>query len=266
MTLIVGIKCEDGVVLGADGAATYAVPLLGRPTIRQPHRKLMIIGEHLVLGVSGPVGLGQSYQLDLARTVKSNNNRSPWANRSKADNRRAVHEIMWKHAKVAWENAEVVARSQGREAALAECLHQSIVALPVGDEACLFQFDHQCQPEEATTDLPFISIGSAQPTADPFLAFIRRVFWPRALPPIGEGELASVWTLQHAIETQPGGVAEPIQVVTLRRSEGTTWKADELSEDRLGEHQQMIAEIEKKMKEIPKTAFSVQPTQPIPGR
>ncbi len=38
MTLIIGIKCSDGIVMGADGAATFAT--LGQPTIRQETKKL----------------------------------------------------------------------------------------------------------------------------------------------------------------------------------------------------------------------------------
>ena len=58
MTLIVGINCNDSVVLGADGPTTYST--LGRPTIRQEAKtKLSIINGCAVLGVSGPVGLGQ---------------------------------------------------------------------------------------------------------------------------------------------------------------------------------------------------------------
>src|SRR5690348_1989467 len=57
MTLIAGIKCKDGVVLGADGAATYGV--MGQRTIRQPFKKKIKVLKEMVIGTSGPVGLGQ---------------------------------------------------------------------------------------------------------------------------------------------------------------------------------------------------------------
>ena len=59
LTLIVGIKCTDGVVLGADGAATLGV--MGTPTVRQAVKKLTIIDRQVVVGVSGPVGLAQRF-------------------------------------------------------------------------------------------------------------------------------------------------------------------------------------------------------------
>ena len=52
MTLIIGIKCKDGIVLGADGAATLGA--MGQRTILQPMKKLEIISSAMVLGVSGP--------------------------------------------------------------------------------------------------------------------------------------------------------------------------------------------------------------------
>ncbi len=57
MTLIVGLKCSDGIVLGADGAATLGV--MGHQTARQTTKKLTILSESVVVGVSGPVGLAQ---------------------------------------------------------------------------------------------------------------------------------------------------------------------------------------------------------------
>jgi 20S proteasome alpha/beta subunit len=40
MTLIIGIKCSDGIVMGADGAATFGS--LGQQTIRQGTKKLEV--------------------------------------------------------------------------------------------------------------------------------------------------------------------------------------------------------------------------------
>ena len=53
MTLVVGVRCADGVVMGADSAATFGGA--GTPTVTQPVRKLDVIDEEVivVLGVSG---------------------------------------------------------------------------------------------------------------------------------------------------------------------------------------------------------------------
>lgn len=136
--------------------------------------------------------------------------------------------------------------------------------LLVGDEPCLVQFTHQCQPEEATVGLPFLSIGSGQPVADPFLAFIRRIFWPDQAPSLNDGILAALWTVTHTIHAQPGGVASPIRIVTLTRDKNNKWKAEELSEGDLGEHQQMIELTEDEMRKVKDTFSDTEPTSPVP--
>ena len=35
-----------------------------------------------------------------------------------------------------------------------------------------------------TKDMPFISLGSGKMSADPFLGFLRKVYWPSNLPTI----------------------------------------------------------------------------------
>src|SRR2546422_9388274 len=65
MTLIVGILCVDGVVMAADGAATYGT--LGQQTMRQPMKKLEILAGSVIAGVSGTTGLAQRYHGEITR-------------------------------------------------------------------------------------------------------------------------------------------------------------------------------------------------------
>ena len=60
MTLIVGIKCTEGVVVGSDGAATLG-NATGTRTVIQPANKLHILQGRIIMGVSGQVGLSQLY-------------------------------------------------------------------------------------------------------------------------------------------------------------------------------------------------------------
>src|SRR5262245_30654943 len=72
----------------------------------------------------------------------------------------------------------------GQEAAGLTALSKTMVALPIKRKLCLFQFDYSGAPEEATAELPFIALGSGQPIADPFLAFLKRILWKDHRPTV----------------------------------------------------------------------------------
>ena len=127
----------------------------------------------------------------------------------------------------------------------------SLVALPVGGltgKPELIQCAYNGQAEAATNDLPYIAIGSGQPIADPHLALLRRVFWPDKLPNIADGIFAAMWTLLHAIQVNPGGVAEPIQMAVLEKSKGNELRAHELSGQLVAEHRQHVKEAEEHLR------------------
>src|SRR5215217_2360368 len=200
MTLIIGIKCSDGIVVGADGAATLGA--MGQQTIRQSVRKLSIISQKIIVGVSGPVGLSQRFNWRIEEMYTNNK----LANKKTPEAMNIIRAELWKDIEGEM-NSAAVARNLIGQAAYSSALSSSVVALPLDKKFALIQFDQQGAPEEATEHLPFVSIGSGQPTADPFLAFIRRIFWPDALPSLETGIFSTVWALDHAIETNPGGVA-----------------------------------------------------------
>ena len=217
-------------------------------TVRQPVRKLSIIEDKIIMGTSGPVGLGQRLADEMSAVWRSQAllNKSPEA--------AMAHlrvEFFNKHISVEMQAASM-ARNVIGAAAQASAVTQTVLALPLRKRLCLIQFDHQGAPELATTDLPFIAIGSGQPIADPFLAFLRRVLWRHhckasdPLPQLGDGITGALWTLQHAILTNPGGVSDPIQVVILRR-DGGDYSARELTDAELAEHKQAIAALEGKI-------------------
>ena len=57
MTLVLAIRCREGVVLASDGQAT--IDAAGQPT-RQPVRKLFDVGGRIAWGAAGSVGLQQA--------------------------------------------------------------------------------------------------------------------------------------------------------------------------------------------------------------
>lgn len=108
--------------------------------------------------------------------------------------------------------------------------------------------------------------GPGGPTADPFLAFIRRVFWRDQQPTLDDGLFAVLWSLQYSIKAQPGGIAEPIQIGILQKENGM-WKARLPPNDYWGQHDQVIKLLEDEI--LPssiKKAFSETSQEPIPEK
>jgi proteasome beta subunit len=64
VTLVLALRCRDGVVLASDGQST--ADTLGQPT-RQPTRKLFDIGGRIAWGAAGSVGLQQTLRGELDR-------------------------------------------------------------------------------------------------------------------------------------------------------------------------------------------------------
>jgi ATP-dependent protease HslVU (ClpYQ) peptidase subunit len=244
MTLIIGLKCSDGIVVGSDGAATLG-NIAGLRTVIQPVPKLAIIRDKMIVGVSGPVGLGQLF-CDRVDEVCNDlrDDRGPEVCRK-------LRQAFLKDAEITLKVAALCTQIMGPSAQVG-ALHQTLVALATRGMPLLIQFDYQCAPEMATDDLPFVAIGSGQNIADPFLAFLRHVFWKDHLPNIPEGGFAVMWTLIHAIRTAPGGIAEPIHLAVLQM-EGTQPSARLLSDKELREHRVMVEEVEGYLNSFPKS-------------
>lgn len=202
MTLIVGIKCADGVVMGADGAATLGNPV-GQATVTQPVSKLHIVDNRILMGVSGAVGLSQLY---LDRVESLWRDRKIGVELRTAGCMRLLSDAISQDAAVA---AEIAGRwSNLNRNSVGTVLTSSLIALPIGGitgRPELIQFDYMGMPETASEDLPSVAIGSGQQLADPFLAFLRRVFWKEKAPHWTDGVFATVWTLLQAIQITPGG-------------------------------------------------------------
>ncbi len=125
----------------------------------------------------------------------------------------------------------------------------------------MIQFDTSACPEAATKDLPFLAIGSGQAIADPFLAFIRRIFWPDHEPNLAEGQFAIWWTLNHAIKCSAGGVSDPKQIIVIEKNQKGTFVARELADSDMQEHAEAIDAAEAHMRKFEPNKKSAAPTE-----
>jgi len=246
MTLIVGILCSNGVVVAADSAATMGS--LGNRTVIQPTKKLEIISDKMVLGVSGAVGLGQRFSYALTTGYSSGD----FASKPPIEAMTLISEKFRQDLFKEFQAAQAATPIVGNGIASSPAITSSLVGMVISDKAHLFQFDHQGAPERATEGLPFVSVGSGQAIADPFLSFLRKIFWSDVEPNLNDGIFAALWTLQHAIAVNPGGVAGPIHIITLAkeptgRGNNTQWTTRELEADELREHEEAVKSAEEKL-------------------
>ena len=200
--------------------------------------------KRMIMAVSGQVGLGQLYCDRVEGLWKAN---KLGRDITLPDVQRLLQEAIFQDAQLAMARAASTVPLVGNAVALALASSASLVALPVGGingHPELIQCNHVGSTEAATEDLPYVAIGSGQHLADPFLAFLRRLFWGGTTPRLAQGVFAVVWTLTHAIKVTPGGVSEPIQLATLTKEKGNELSARLLTPEELQEHQQSVTEAE----------------------
>ncbi len=227
MTLIVGVICGDGVVIGADSIATA-----GTAIEHHVSDKITIEEDDVIVACSGSAGLSQLIKEELS---------GRWhefkLNQSVKDVRAFVSEAMYSQI----EPSAKRAKSAGR--AFGGC--ETLVALPLVNAPALFQFNALADSFEITAEFPYVSIGSGRSQADPFLAFIKRILW-RGQAPISTrvAIFGVLWTLQHVSTVNAGlGVGEPHWIAVLEKR-GRSWIAEKLSEGELSEHRQAIVDAE----------------------
>jgi len=274
VTLIVGLKCSNGIVLGGGGAATKGQA--GQPTAIQPYvKKLSIHHNCIVVGVSGSVGISQrlngivsdAYTANAFSGNKNLGKGGPPVNAGKLHNVMTIlRDLFWDNCLKKEVEVAVVARQISPAAVIVpQCA--AVVAMPIERVPTMIQFDMSGSPEAATEDLPFIAIGSGQNIADPFLAFLRRIFWEDHRPNLAEGQFAVWWTLHHAIKSAPHGIADPKQIIVIETNNGQC-VARELTQDDMREHEVAVGEAEdylKKYKKMPNAAPQANdPTIPSP--
>jgi hypothetical protein len=122
MTLIVGVHCRDGIVIGSDGATTCGA--LGQNTVRQPVRKLEIINNKIVLGVSGPVGLGQRFRHE----IENADNQGNFQDESIVSLGVKIRNLLWQHIAPELQIAARAGQFLGNQITMSSALSATLAA------------------------------------------------------------------------------------------------------------------------------------------
>jgi len=228
MTAIVGVLCQDGVVVGTDSSATFSSAT--SRTIEQPTEKISIFGDSIIVAGTGQVGHGQRFKAIVDKSLKDG-----------LFNRSAIT-IAKELSKLTIEDFAYTYSSKGEYGAL--------LAFPANGMFHLCEFAvKDFQPEFKTKLLWYVSLGATQHITDSFLALMREVFWKNEPPSLSDGVFATTWALDHAVAINPGGVNSPVRIATLRSIEKKQLVAEILSDAALGEHRQNIDGAKKALRD-----------------
>ena len=221
MTALVGIYCKDGIVIGADSAATSAMAG-GIRTIEQPVMKIDIIDNRIIIAGTEQIGMGQRFCHQVG---------SLWANKKVPCN----DEFAFSKA------LAQAARQDFSETGCAQGQYGALVAFSCKTGRHLVEYAvTDFQPELKNKNMWYVSMGSGQSIIDPLLGLFREVFWGDDPPSVQDAIFATTWMLDHAVKVNPGGVNDPIRIATLEQVR-EDWKARLLSDDELLEHQDNVA-------------------------
>jgi hypothetical protein len=173
---------------------------------QQPVTKIHSIEKAILYSSTGGIGMSQL----LTDRLRGVWNPAYFMNASPIEAMGKIGATIAETVKIYASNAQAFQQIGGLNA-----LCQSLVAIAVRNGPRLFQFGNSGIPESATRELPCVALGSGQQIADPFLAFLRKILWKDRTPTIAEGRFVAAWTVRHVAETNPGGVALPLQMFCL---------------------------------------------------
>ncbi len=239
MTAIVGILCKDGVVIGCDSARTID------GIVEQPAEKLKIIGKSIIVAGTGDVGYINRH-LNTISDMWENELFEPKENETQFD---IANRISYLTLSEFYKSNFYVNTNQS-QTIINNFNVGSLIAFPYLDKFYLCQIQSQTiQPLIYDSNYWYCSMGSGCLITDPFLGFIREVFWnENKLPTLIEGIFCVYWALSMAIKINTGGVNGPIHVATLTKS-SNGFMAKELSEDELREHHFNIEEAKNALRD-----------------
>lgn len=232
MTVLVGVCCVDGVVIGADSIATSAMG--PNHLVRLPSNdKIEIINGTLIIAATGAIGLAQRAQHEAKKFLDENALKKP-AQTFASDYTRRVRDEFGR--------TQVLFHPQlGLQFGV-------LMAAPLDQKPRLIEFGSMdFQPEFRDGKLFFASAGSGQLLADPFLAFVSRVLWKGKMPTVELARFGVYWVLEHTIQYAPSGVGHPIQLATLQQDEKKNWKAEMVPEASLQEIAQHVQDLESRI-------------------
>ena len=243
MTVLVGVRCQDGVVIGADQAVTYGpTPDPATATLEIPQGfKISILGDQIIIATTGEVGLGQRFCKVIGDRYAARKliDQDAVSTATEISNHAQTE---FKKTTAPWDRAFGLG---------------ALIGMPLGQEPRLLYYDWQTfRPElvgertgERFKTLPLVTMGSGAKLADPFLAHAHRaLFGETHFPTVKNARLLVAWTLDHVMRFNTGGFGgDHLDIAVLEKVSGQ-WKASLWD---AGEAAQAVDDIARHIREYP---------------
>ncbi len=232
MTIMIGVLCKDGLVIGSDGLSTLTYS--GGSTISQKAKKLEIIDNQMVYGLTGYIGLGQIFIEEIKNTI----------NGKDLLRDRPMNIILNIRKALSISFEDIVNMTNKAIPSLGNAIGGNVKSNSIGgfltsNGPTLFHFNEQLIPTIIKPETPFHSIGCNDQLTDSFMANINRLCWNGTLPTVKEGILSVIWGINKAIELNPM-LGHPIQIIKLENNNNP----EELSGEDISDYLDKIGELE----------------------
>lgn len=193
MTIVVCIKCDDGVVVAADS-------MLSVGELQISGQKIQLI-EDKIFAFAGDLSLAERFRAHV-EIIK------PSASSHKIDYSTTLGNTFANHLR-----ASKIERNKAELNTVLVCCHANQL------EACIFS--PCCSPRYLDCDHFYFAIGSGVTAALPFLAFLLKSLDQDKHPPsLVDGKLFAVWAALYATERLSGGVGGEIDVAIAQVVDG----------------------------------------------
>ncbi len=217
MTVIVAFYCADGVVVAADSMIT---PAIGEIAVGHHHgRKIEILSGPQLFAFAGDHGQSARFKY--------------LADRHHALIPGTCHAIDFPLTIT----REIIEQFASTGIDLSRIDVSTVLSYAHDGHHHCCVFEGPLQPRLLDRNHFYVALGSGKLSADPFLRFLVDVFCTEGMPRLSDATFLAVWTVQHVIDTNSGGVAPPIRVAIFHADESGQYVARELPDEDIGEHQ-----------------------------
>lgn len=195
MDLLVGVLCEDGVVVGSADSGTAGAG--GSGSVEEASTTTFVVGRDVILAGAGRGGLAQRFA-EVVTAIRSDSRFQNWTGLGVAKS-------------ICTEAIDDFASTRCGEGQFG-----ALLAFPACDGFQLCEFAAKdLQPELKSADRWFAAMGTGRSAAGPLLAFLERVFFSESRPRLSEGVFAATWALDYVVGLSSGVVPGAPQIGVL---------------------------------------------------